>query len=252
MEGYIFFLDKSMLFISKNPLFLPYADISEVRFERVSGALTSSARTFDLIVQMKLGRNEHTFSAVAKDEQSVIEDYLKRDKKLKVKNVIEENLNAVNSELVAAMMEDDSDDDDAPRRPAGDDDDEESVDEDFKAPGSDDDDDVAEEFNEVRRVFAGLKAVRSDAPAYRIILEAIPALQTQTTRMLEMTMMMRWRKTAVQLNQQRPSQKRIQTSRQRRSRKRPAIELCRRVRCNAVQAVYAGYTTTWYLKDLPT
>lgn len=149
MEGYLFLLDKSMLFISKNPLFLPYADISEVRFERVSGALTSSARTFDLIVQMKIGRNEHTFSAVSKDEQSAIEDYLKRDKKLRVKNVIEENLNAVNSELVAAMMDEDSDDDDAPRRPAGDDDDEESVDEDFKAPGSDDDDDVAEEFNEV-------------------------------------------------------------------------------------------------------
>jgi structure-specific recognition protein 1 len=156
MEGYIFFLDKSMLFISKNPLFLPYADISEVRFERVSGALTSSARTFDLIVQMKVGRNEHTFSAVAKDEQSVIEDYLKRDKKLTVKNVIEENLNAVNSELVAAMMEEDSDDDDAPRRPAADDDDEESVDEDFKAPGSDDDDDVAEEFNEVGEIHPNL------------------------------------------------------------------------------------------------
>lgn len=190
---------------------------------------------------MKLGRNEHTFSAVAKDEQSVIEDYLKRDKKLKVKNVIEENLNAVNSELVAAMMEDDSDDDDAPRRPAGDDDDEESVDEDFKAPGSDDDDDVAEEFNEVRRASESFEAAYSDDLADRTTLEAIPALQTQTTQTVETTMM-QWRKTAVQLNQQRPSQKRIQTSRQRRSRKRPATEFCMQIRCGTVQAVYAGNT----------
>ena len=150
-EGYIFLLDKSFLFISKAPLFLPYADINEVRFERVSGALTSSARTFDLIVQMKAGKQEHTFSAVSKEEQGAIEEFLKRDKKLRVKNIIEENLNAVNSELVAAMMDEDSDDDDAPKRGGGDDEDEDSeVDEDFKAPDSDDEDDVAEEFDEVR------------------------------------------------------------------------------------------------------
>ena len=146
-EGYIFLLEKSMLYISKLPLFLLYSDISEIRFERVSGALTSSARTFDLIVHTKTGRNEHTFSAVSKEEQSVMEDFLKRDKKLKVKNVLEENVNAVNSAIAEALMDDgDSDDDDKPRR-AGDEDEDSEVDEDFKAESGDDD--VEEEFNEV-------------------------------------------------------------------------------------------------------
>lgn len=152
VEGHIFLLDKSLLYISKNPVFIPYSDISEVRFERVSGALTSSARTFDLIVQTKSAKNEHTFSAVQKEEQGGIEDFLKRDKKLRVKNSIEENAQAISSAVQAALMdEDDSDDaaeERAARRAAGEDDEDSEVDEDFKAES--DDDDVAEEFNEVR------------------------------------------------------------------------------------------------------
>jgi len=147
-EGYIFFLDKSLLFISKQPLFLAYSDIQEVRFERVSGALTSSARTFDLVISPKSSKSDHTFSAVSKEEQSGIEDFLRRDKKLRVKNTIEDTANAVNSAVVAALMDDDSDDEDgAGARVMGDEDEDSEVDEDFKA-GSDDDDDVAEEFNE--------------------------------------------------------------------------------------------------------
>lgn len=131
-------------------MYIPYNDITEIRFERVSGALTSSARTFDLVIATRSGKNEHQFSAVAKDEQTGIEDFLKRDKKLRVKNVMDQDANVVNSAVVAALMEDDSSDSDAPRRAAGDEDEDSEVDEDFKA-GSDDED-VAEEFNEVRRV----------------------------------------------------------------------------------------------------
>lgn len=147
MEGHLFFLDKALLYISRNPLYVPYSDISEIRFERVSGALTTSGRTFDLIVQLKGSRNEHTFSALSKEEQSSVEDYLKHEKKLKVKNVMEENVQAVNSAIAEALMDEDSDDDDAPRQRGGDEDEDSEVDEDFKA-GSDDDD-VAEEFDEV-------------------------------------------------------------------------------------------------------
>lgn len=149
-EGYIFFLDKSLLFISKQPVFVPYSDIQEVRFERVSGALTSSARTFDLVISPKSSKSDHTFSAVSKEEQTGIEDFLRRDKKLRVKNTIEDSAAAVNSAVVAALMDEDSSDDDGAggAKIMGDEDEDSEVDEDFKA-GSDDDDDVEEEYNEV-------------------------------------------------------------------------------------------------------
>lgn len=149
MEGHLFFLDKALLYISRNPLYVPYSDIQEVRFERVSGALTSG-RTFDLVVGLKNHKGEHTFSAVSKEEQTSVEEYLKHDKKLRVKNVMEENVQAVNSAIAEALMDEDSSDDDAPRARGGDDDEDSEVDEDFKAPGSDEDD-VAEEYDEVRR-----------------------------------------------------------------------------------------------------
>lgn len=147
MEGHLFFLDKALLYISRNPLYVPYSDIQEVRFERVSGALTSG-RTFDLIVALKNHKGEHTFSALSKEEQQSVEEYLKRDKKLRVKNVMEENVQAVNSAIAEALMDEDSDDDDAPRARGGDEDEDSEVDEDFKADS--DDDDVAEEYDEVR------------------------------------------------------------------------------------------------------
>lgn len=96
---------------------------------------------------MKGSRNEHTFSALSKEEQNSVEDYLKHEKKLRVKNVMEENVQAVNSAIAEALMDEDSDDDDAPRQRGGDDDEDSEVDEDFKADS--DDDDVAEEFDEV-------------------------------------------------------------------------------------------------------
>ena len=185
-EGHLFLLDKQCLYISKNPLYIPYNDITEIRFERVSGALTSSARTFDLVIATRSGKNEHQFSAVAKDEQTGIEDFLKRDKKLRVKNVMDQDANVVNSAVVAALMEDDSSDSDAPRRAAGDEDEDSEVDEDFKA-GSDDED-VAEEFNEVRRS-ASAQSVVLTACFCRITLAAHPALRTAEAMLVAGTTM---------------------------------------------------------------
>jgi hypothetical protein len=199
MEGHLFFLDKALLYISRNPLYVPYSDIQEVRFERVSGALTTS-RTFDLIVQMKGVRNEHTFSAVSKEEQSSVEDYLKREKKLKVKNVMEENVQAVNSAIAEALMDEDSSDDDAPRARGGDDDEDSEVDEDFKADS--DDDDVAEEFDEVRGHFLLLppppfRYLYLYLVIYRTTPEAAQAiqmlLQTQEAAMTTMMTTKKWK-----------------------------------------------------------
>ena len=110
-------------------------------------------------MQTKSARNEHTFSAVSKEEQSVMEDFLKRDKKLKVKNVLEENANAVNSAIAEALMDDDDDseEDDIRRRAAGDEDEDSEVDEDFKAESGDDD--IEEEFNEVCCLFKVSKGI---------------------------------------------------------------------------------------------
>lgn len=221
-EGHLFLLEKSCLYISKAPVCIPYNDITEIRFERVSGALTSSARTFDLIIATRTGKNEHTFSAVAKEEQSGLEDFLKRDKKLRVKNVIDQDVNAVNSAVVAALMEDDSDDDERERRPAGDDDEDSEVDEDFKA-GSDDDD-VAEEFNEVSNV--GIRIAQSSKyQAGRTTPEARPpAHLTMTLAMVTVTTMMKRCRRQPRRNQRKRKRLLLKLVVRRRRRPKRAIE----------------------------
>ncbi|GAA96279.1 uncharacterized protein L969DRAFT_91725 [Mixia osmundae IAM 14324] len=147
-EGYIYFLERSMLFVSKKPIFMPYADTSLVRFERVGGAMLSS-RTFDLRVATR-GGPDHVFSSVSKEELQVIDSHLK-DKGVRVKNEIAEETSAT----VAAMLSEDDDDDDdmiasedgdGVKRAAGSGD-SESEDEDFQA-GSNSDDDLPEEYDE--------------------------------------------------------------------------------------------------------
>ncbi|KAK9470219.1 uncharacterized protein V1510DRAFT_423743 [Dipodascopsis tothii] len=142
-EGYIYFLDKSFLFIPKPTLYMACSDVSYVTFSRVGGSVSSS-RTFDLTVTLKNG-TEHQFSSINREEQSQIEQHLK-SKNIRVKNDLVEE-----QSMLAAALGDDSDDSDVDVAPRGDrgsaSEDEESVDEDFVGEDSDDSD-VAEEYDE--------------------------------------------------------------------------------------------------------
>ncbi|SCV02612.1 LAMI_0H01134g1_1 [Lachancea mirantina] len=135
-EGYLYPLDSAFLFLTKPTLYMPFSDVSIVNISR-AGQTTTSARTFDLEVVLRSNRGKTTFANISKEEQQILETFL-RSKNLRVKNEEKE----VQQRLENALGSD-SDDADINMGSAGEDD--ESVDEDFQE--SSGDDDVAEEFD---------------------------------------------------------------------------------------------------------
>ncbi|POY75542.1 hypothetical protein BMF94_1445 [Rhodotorula taiwanensis] len=151
-EGQLYFLERQLLFISKQPTLVSFNEISAIVLARVGGALPS-ARTFDLSIRLKdsssvAGGGPLVFSALSKEELQTITDFLTM-KKIKIKNEMEE-LAAVEAAVLdassdedEAMMSDGSDSDDGSRRkkkPTGaanamdlDEDEDSEVDEDFQA-----------------------------------------------------------------------------------------------------------------------
>ena len=137
-EGYLYPLDNAFLFLTKPTLYIPYADVSSVIISR-AGQTSSSSRTFDLEVFLRMNRGSTTFGNISKEEQQLLEQFLK-SKNLKVKN---EEKDA--QERLQVALGSDSENDDINMGSAGED--EESPDEDFKIDSSDEDDEVAEEFD---------------------------------------------------------------------------------------------------------
>ncbi|CAO3628976.1 unnamed protein product [Mucor hiemalis] len=153
-EGFLYPLEKSLLFIPKPPTFIPLNEIGVVTFSRV-GQSGGSSRTFDMKFNMTSG-NDIQFSSINREEYANIEDYLKQ-KKIKIKS--EGNEDAVMTYTDLAGLDDDEDDeedesyDSRKKRKVeggpsamggGGDEDDESPDEDF-APDSDSD--VPEEYD---------------------------------------------------------------------------------------------------------
>ncbi|GAA6017728.1 hypothetical protein JCM10207_000477 [Rhodosporidiobolus poonsookiae] len=124
-EGQLYFLEKQLLFISKQPTLVSFSEISAVVLARVGGALPS-ARTFDLAIRLKdaaSGSQPLVFSALNKEELQNITDFLTM-KKIKVKNEMEE-MAAVEAEALGGASSDDDDamsvdedEDDRPKRRA--------------------------------------------------------------------------------------------------------------------------------------
>ncbi|OBZ84584.1 FACT complex subunit pob3 [Choanephora cucurbitarum] len=150
-EGFLYPLEKSLLFIPKPPTFIPLNEISVVTFSRVGGQAGGSSRTFDMKINLKSG-NDIQFSSINREEYANIEDYLKQ-KKIKIKS--EGNEDAMLTYTDLAELDDEEDDEDYDSRKRRrtdvvatsggmDDDDDESPDEDF-APDSDSD--VPEEYD---------------------------------------------------------------------------------------------------------
>ncbi|KAG9035886.1 FACT complex subunit [Tulasnella sp. JGI-2019a] len=140
--GELYFLEKSLIFVAKQPTVIDYADIHQVIFSRVGGGMTS-ARTFDIRIVTKSGAmTEVTFTSINKEEFDPVEEFLKA-KKLRTKNEINDG----DVLMAATALDDESDEDmggsdnDSDAKPAkkimnGEDDDSEE-DEDFEASSSD-------------------------------------------------------------------------------------------------------------------
>ncbi|AQZ15642.1 POB3 (YML069W) [Zygosaccharomyces parabailii] len=135
-EGYLYPLDNAFFFLTKPTLYIPFIDVSSVNISRAGQASTSS-RTFDLEVTLRGNRGITTFANISKEEQQLLEQFLK-SKNLRVKNEDKEA-----QERLQSALGSDSEDADINMGSAAED--EESADEEFRA--SSEDDDVAEEYN---------------------------------------------------------------------------------------------------------
>ncbi|CAN6617735.1 FACT complex subunit Pob3p [Trichomonascus vanleenenianus] len=133
-EGYLYPLDKCFMFVPKPTLYIPLVDIQSVTFTRVS----SSARTFDLLIKLKNKGGEHQFSNIDRDEQTGLQNFIQQ----KGIKFLDDKAERDKSMREALAVEEESDLEPVDRGSA--DEDEESVDEDFEIG---DESDVAEEFD---------------------------------------------------------------------------------------------------------
>lgn len=133
-EGSLYPLEKAFVFVSKSPLYIPYAEVSHVEFSRVA----STGRTFDLTIKLR-GSNEYQFSSVSRDEQPALESFL-ASKSLDIKDEAAETRKMIESELAVSGSEGeeepfDSEEEDSDFEGADDDEDDEDA-----SSGSEDDD----------------------------------------------------------------------------------------------------------------
>lgn len=135
LEGHLFFLSSSMIFIKKPVLYMKLSEIVRIEFLRVTGGI--SMKNFDFEVVMKNGHSQ-TFSGVSKLELESIKAYFEK-KNIKVVNIKEQEPDLGSEEDDAGIIRDEM---------AAEDEDDESMDDDFVAPdegASDDDDEEADE-----------------------------------------------------------------------------------------------------------
>ncbi|KAF2756321.1 SSrecog-domain-containing protein [Pseudovirgaria hyperparasitica] len=140
-EGFIFCLDRSFMFVPKPATYIAFDNIQTITMSRVGGAVSAS-RTFDLLITMKNGAQEHQFSNINREEQNALESFF-RAKNLKTKNEMTDDSGALLAAAIQAGDLDSSDDEAGAARGSADEDSEEA-DEDFQG---DSESDVAEEYD---------------------------------------------------------------------------------------------------------
>ncbi|PNW88436.1 hypothetical protein CHLRE_01g029450v5 [Chlamydomonas reinhardtii] len=141
-DGQLYPLDRGFFYVHKPPLLIPDNDIESVEFARQgSGAVSSTVRTFDLVVRLK-GGAEHQFRNIQRSEWGNLFEFI-RAKKIPI-----ENFGSAQHGPGGAKpgMEDDDMDPGIRRAAAEADDDEDDEDEDFEASGgTDSSEDIDEE-----------------------------------------------------------------------------------------------------------
>lgn len=106
VQGELYFLEKGLIFIAKQPILIDFSKTESISFSRVGGGI-ASARTFDMRVVSKMGTADHVFSAISKEEVGPISQFL-ASKNVRLKNEMEETMDVDN----VMDLEDLSDDDD--------------------------------------------------------------------------------------------------------------------------------------------
>ncbi|WVW81185.1 FACT complex subunit POB3 [Kwoniella bestiolae CBS 10118] len=149
VQGELYFLEKGLIFIAKQPILIDFSKTESISFSRVGGGI-ASAKTFDMRVVSKTEVADHVFTAISKEEVQPISAFLKQ-KNIKLLNEMEETVMDIDEPLsdedeeMESIASEDEDsgkkgkknDKGKKAKPAVQDDDDESDDEDFQSESSD-------------------------------------------------------------------------------------------------------------------
>ena len=127
-DGALYPLNKSLIWVSKQPVVISYSNILQIVFSRVGGAV-ASAKTFDLRVVTR-NSSDYTFQSLSREELDSLYAFFS-ERKIHVKNELTDE--AISATVDTLLSDDENDD------AAGDDDDDEEEDEDFDADSDEDD-----------------------------------------------------------------------------------------------------------------
>ncbi|PWY99997.1 putative POB3-protein that binds to DNA polymerase I [Testicularia cyperi] len=105
-DGNLYPLEKSMLWVSKQPVYVPYSEIHQAILSRVGGAVASS-KTFDLRVATRSG-TEHTFQSISREELDRLKAHL-AERKVRIKNEMAEETGGLAAAAAAGLLSDDED-----------------------------------------------------------------------------------------------------------------------------------------------
>ena len=83
--GHLYPLEKSFFYLPKPPMLLPYAEVTEIEFERHAGTGPTTQRTFDMAITMR-NNAVHQFHSIPKSEFQNLVSFLTA-KKIKIVNV---------------------------------------------------------------------------------------------------------------------------------------------------------------------
>ena len=108
VQGELYFLDKSLIFIAKQPILIDYSKTESISFSRVGAGGLASSRTFDMRISSRSSSADVVFSAIPKEEAGAISTFL-ASKGVKMENEMDDALDMVD----AAGLDDSDDEDDA-------------------------------------------------------------------------------------------------------------------------------------------
>ncbi|SOV01675.1 FACT complex subunit POB3 [Ustilago sp. UG-2017a] len=106
-DGNLYPLEKSLLWVSKQPVYVPYSEIHQAILSRVGGAVASS-KTFDLRVATK-GGTDHTFQSISREELDRLKAWL-AERKVRIKNEMAEETGGLAAAAAAGLLSDDEED----------------------------------------------------------------------------------------------------------------------------------------------
>lgn len=115
-DGTLYPLNKSLIWVSKQPVHVPYGDIHQITFSRVGGAI-ASAKTFDMRVSTRQSV-DYTFQSISREEFDSLNAYF-AERKIRIKNELADEgagISTAVDELLGddekAALDDDEDDED--------------------------------------------------------------------------------------------------------------------------------------------